>query len=279
MIKKVQQANLKILLEVDRICRKHDIKYLLDSGTLIGAVRHKGFIPWDDDVDLAFSRKDYEKFLEVVRNELTEGIRLYEPGDIGNGEAFFDFTPKLVYMNSRKHFETEESNYYNNISNKICVDLFVLDEITDNPLFRKLHILKMYIIYGMAMGHRYRLDYSKYSGFQKIQVMVLANFGKLFSLKTIRKWEYKVATRYNGRGCSLCYYSNYEPGYTHMTVPKSGSYETTELEFEGNMLSVPVNYDGVLKTVYGDYMQLPPEEQRVPKHGQCDAAAGFYVEL
>ena len=88
MIKKVQQANLKILLEVDRICKKHNIKYLLDAGTLIGAVRHKGFIPWDDDVDLAFPRKDYEKFLAIAKDELPEGIKLYHPSDIGKGKAF-----------------------------------------------------------------------------------------------------------------------------------------------------------------------------------------------
>ena len=279
MIKKVQQANLKILLEVDRICKKHNIKYLLDAGTLIGAVRHKGFIPWDDDVDLAFPRKDYEKFLAVAKDELPEEIKLYRPSDIGGGKAFFDFTPKLVYMNSRKHFETEESNYYDNIPNKICVDLFVLDEITEKTLARKLHILKMYIIYGMAMGHRYSLDYSKYKGVQKLQVMVLATLGKMFSMKTIYKMERKAATRYNGSGSELLYWSNYEPGYTHMTIPKSGSYNTMDMEFEGHMLSVPVNYDGVLKVVYGDYMTLPPEEQRVPKHGECDEAAGFFVEV
>jgi len=279
MIKKVQQANLKVLLEVDRICKKHNIKYLLDAGTLIGAVRHKGFIPWDDDVDLAFPRADYEKFLSVAGDELSEGIELYLPSDIGGGKAFFDFTPKLVYMNSRKHFETEESNYYDNIPNKICVDLFVLDEIIEKSLARKLHILKMYIIYGMAMGHRYSLDYSKYKGIQKLQVIVLASLGKMFSMKTIYKMERKAATRYNNTGSKLLYWSNYEPGYTHMTVPKDGSYNTMEMEFEGHMLSVPVNYDGVLKVVYGDYMTLPPEDKRVPKHGECDEAAGFFVEV
>jgi len=279
VIKRVQQANLKILLEVDRICKKHGIRYLLDSGTLIGAVRHRGFIPWDDDVDLAFPREDYEKFLAVAKDELADGIELYRPCDIGGGKAFFDFTPKLVYMNSRKHFETEESNYYDNIPNKICVDLFVLDEITEKSFAQRLHILKMYIIYGMAMGHRYSLDYSKYKGIQKLQVMVLAIMGKMFSMKTIYKMEHKAATRYNNSGSKLLYWSNYEPGYTHMTIPKSGSYNMTEMEFEGHMLSVPVNYDGVLKVVYGDYMTLPPEDKRVPKHGECDEAAGFFVEV
>lgn len=278
MIEKIQQANLRILLEVDRICKKHGIKYLLDSGTLIGAVRHKGFIPWDDDIDLAFPRKDYEKFLSVAESELPEGIKLYRPCDIGGGRAFFDFTPKLVYMNSRRHFEDGESRYYDNIQNRICVDLFVLDEITENKLMQKLHILKMYIIYGMAMGHRYRLDYSKYKGLQKLQVFVLATFGKLFRMKTIYKMERRAATHYNNSGSNTLYYSNYEPGYTQITVPKQGSFNTVDMEFEGHMLSAPANYDGVLKAVYGDYMKLPPKEERVPKHcSECDEEHGFFV--
>ena len=67
--------------------------------------------------------------------------------------------------------------------------------------------------------------------------------------------------------------------YFIILIPKSGSYNTMEMEFEGHKLSVPVNYDGVLKVVYGDYMTLPPEDKRVPKHGECDEAAGFFVEV
>lgn len=280
MLKKVHEANLKILLEVDRICRKHGIKYLLDSGTLIGAVRHKGFIPWDDDVDIAFMREDYERFLTVAKDELCDTIELVKPVDIGEGRAFFDFTPKLVWKNSRKHFEDAESNFYDNIPNKICVDLFVIDRISENPLLRKLQILKMYVIYGMAMGHRYRLDYDKYSGLQKLQVFMLANIGKCFRLTTIYKLEKKAATHYNKKdGSSLCYYSNYEPGYGHVIIPAKGAENVIELEFEGHKLMAPENYDGVLKLVYGDYMTPPPEAKRIPKHGACDEKNGFYVTV
>ncbi|MBQ9765464.1 MAG: LicD family protein [Lachnospiraceae bacterium] len=279
MLKKVHEANLKILLEVDRICRKHNIKYLMDSGTLIGAVRHKGFIPWDDDVDIAFVRGDYERFLEVAKDELAEGIELVRPVDIGGGKAFFDFTPKLVYTKSRKHFEDEESNYYDNIPNKVCVDLFVIDKISENAFWRKLHILKMYVIYGMAMGHRYKLDYAKYKGLQKLQVMTLATLGKLFSLKTIYRIEKKAATHYNRKNSSLCYYSNYEPGYGHVIIPLEGVVKTVDYDFEGYKLMGPDNYDGVLKLIYGDYMTPPPEDKRIPKHGECDEAKGFYVEV
>ena len=97
----VHRANLKILKEIDRICRKYGISYVLDAGTLIGAVRHQGFIPWDDDADVAFTRENYEKFSRVARKELPGGMKLLEPHQLRKGQAFYDFTPRILYMKSR----------------------------------------------------------------------------------------------------------------------------------------------------------------------------------
>ena len=82
---RVHQANLTILKEIDRICRKYNIKYMLDAGTLIGAVRHKGFIPWDDDADVAFTRNQYDAFMKVVKRELPQGLSLWSPTAFGMG--------------------------------------------------------------------------------------------------------------------------------------------------------------------------------------------------
>ena len=90
-LSKVHAVNLKLLKEVDRICRKYKIKYALDSGTLLGAIRHGGFIPWDDDVDVVMTRSNYEKFLKVVRRELSEGMTFVEPDSYNNGKAFLRF--------------------------------------------------------------------------------------------------------------------------------------------------------------------------------------------
>ena len=89
----VHGADLTILKEIDRICRKHKIQYLMDAGTLLGAVRHKGFIPWDDDADVAFTRENYEKFKTVVRDELPEGMEFLEPDQM-RGESIFRFHSK-----------------------------------------------------------------------------------------------------------------------------------------------------------------------------------------
>ena len=100
---RVHQANLTILKEIDRICRKYNIKYMLDAGTLIGAVRHKGFIPWDDDADVAFTRNQYDAFMKVVKRELPQGLELVEPDSFRNGKGFYDFTARIIYKNSRCH--------------------------------------------------------------------------------------------------------------------------------------------------------------------------------
>ena len=96
---RVHGANLKILKEIDRICRKYNIKYMLDAGTLIGAVRHNGFIPWDDDADVAFTRNQYDAFMKVVKRELPEGLELLEPDSFRGGKGFYDFTARIIYKN------------------------------------------------------------------------------------------------------------------------------------------------------------------------------------
>ncbi len=275
-IEQVQAANLEVLKEVDHICRKHGIQYLLDAGTLIGAVRHHGFIPWDDDVDIAFLRQDYEKFIKVAKKELPKGLHLWFPSDLAEKEAFYDFTPKIIYENSRKRLPNKDTAYYKEELNHICVDLFILDEISENPFARKIQILLNKVIYGMAMGHRRKLDFSKYSFLQKLQVALLAGLGSSIDMKTLIKWERKAALRQTKGKSRLLYYSNYQPDYVHMIIPKEGSKKVLEVPFEGLTVMIPKGYDKVLKVVYGDYMALPPEEKRKPTHGELEAE-GFFV--
>ncbi len=99
-LRQVHEANLKMLSEIDRICRKYKIKYALDSGTLLGAVRHQGFIPWDDDADVMFTRSNYEMFAKVARRELPEGMTFVEPNEYHDGRAFYDFASRIIYDRS-----------------------------------------------------------------------------------------------------------------------------------------------------------------------------------
>ena len=108
---KVHEANLKILKELDRICRKYKIRYALDAGTLIGAVRHKGFIPWDDDADVVLIRSQYEALKKVIKRELPDTMELLEPDSYRGGRAFYDFTPRIIYKNSQVHPDSDRMDY------------------------------------------------------------------------------------------------------------------------------------------------------------------------
>ncbi len=266
----IHEANLKILKEIDRICRKYKIQYLIDSGTLLGAVRHQGFIPWDDDADVAFTRDNYEKFAKVVRKELPRGMKLLEPHQLGGGNAFYDFTPRILYMNSKTHEDGPKMQFYGGRLNHLWVDLFIQDDLPECKVkaafVRGLHTL----VYGLAMGHRYELDYSKYGRLGRIAVKVLAAAGKRIPMKIIRRMQHSLAVRYNGGNSRLRYYSNYQPDYLQVTIEKQWNNQSVDLPFEDTVLMAPANWDQVLKQIYGDYMQLPPRKNRVPTHSAIE---------
>ena len=108
----VQSANLKILKEIDRIAQKFRISYALDSGTLLGAIRHGGFIPWDDDADIVMTRNSWEAFRKVAPRELPDGMKLLLPDTFAGGKRFYDFTPRIIYEYSQRRTPDEDSAFY-----------------------------------------------------------------------------------------------------------------------------------------------------------------------
>ncbi len=267
---KVHQANLKILKEIDRICRKHGIQYLLDSGTLLGAIRHKGFIPWDDDADVAFTRSNYQAFLQVVRAELPDDMELLEPKDLRGGKAFYDFTARIIYKKSRTHDDTAEMKYYEGRLNHLWVDLFTIDELPENKLSSTVTLLLHTVIYGLAMGHRYQVDLKKYSLLNGICVGILALAGKLIHMSVLRKLQYWAAVKDRKGKSGLRYYSNYQPDYLYVTLKKEWCEQTVDLEFEDTKLMAPKGWHEVLTWIYGDYKKLPPKENQVPTHSSME---------
>lgn len=269
-LEKVHQASLDILKEIDRICRKYKIKYLLDSGTLIGAVRHQGFIPWDDDADVAFTRNHYDAFLKVAKRELPSNMELLLPAKLQNGKVFFDFTARIIYKNSKVHEDNEEMAYYGGKLNHIWVDLFTIDAFPQTKSNANLTGFLQKAVYGMAMGHRYHLDYEKYSKFHKIAVGGLATIGRIIPMKILYHWQDMISKKDKKTVTNLRYYSNYQPDYLYVVLEKEWCEETVDLDFCGMKLMAPKGWHQVLTVVYGDYMQLPPKEQRVPSHSSME---------
>lgn len=267
---RVHQANLTILKEIDRICRKYNIKYMLDAGTLIGAVRHKGFIPWDDDADVAFTRNQYDAFMKVVKRELPQGLELVEPDSFRNGKGFYDFTARIIYKNSRCHEDSPQMRFYEGKLNHLWVDLFVIDRLPAGRMGASITKLLHMAVYGMAMGHRYELDFKKYSLANKIFVGILAGVGRCVPMKAIFFMQRALALKDRKSKGRLRYYSNYQPDFLYVTVDQDWCDNVEDAPFEDTQLMIPKGWHEVLTLLYGDYMQLPPEEQRVPAHSSME---------
>ena len=221
-------------------------------------------------MDLVFTRENYERFAQVVRKELPEGMELLEPRQLQGGNAFYDFTPRIIYVNSQTHEDGEEMKFYGGGLNHLWVDLFILDKLPENKAAAAFTRFLQMAVYGLAMGHRYRLDYSKYSLMNKIFVAALAAIGKRIPMRTIRGLQRRVSVKDNKGKSRLRYYSNYQPDYLYVTLNEEWIKETVDLPFEDTMLMAPKGWNQVLTWIYGDYQKLPPEEKRVPTHSSIE---------
>lgn len=264
----IQKINLLLLQEIDRICRKYKIAYHLDSGTLLGAIRHGGFIPWDDDADIAMPRDSWEVFKKVAARELPDGMELILPGDLKSGKGvFYDFTARLIYKKSSRHTETEEDRYYGGKLNHIWVDIFIMDRLPNKGMMQKVYLNLHKFIYLLAMGHRYHLDYRKYTLVQKAVIGIVSFVGSLLDMKFLYHIQDKLAKLYRKKKTGMIFFSNYQPDYIDICMEETLISTDIDIRFEDTELRIPEKYDEILKRLYGDYMKLPNKADRKASHG------------
>ncbi len=259
-LRKLQLIELDILLELDRICRKHNIQYWLSSGTLLGAVRHGGFIPWDDDLDTRMMREDYERFCKVCETEL-------------DTERFFLQTyktdPEYRWLYAKMRRKGTEYLRAGQEAIKcmsgVSIDIFVLDNVPDNPISRKLFtwirrgcIKTLWSVVGVTED-KSRWKRLLYRGLRHVDKMI-----PLTIMEHLAKWSNKKKT---AKVCCIGFYRKNPyvlkkdpnlPG----KAPETWYDESFEIEFEGFMFYAYGGYQESLRGAYGDYMNLPPEEKR-----------------
>lgn len=274
----VHHCNDLLLAEVDRLCSLHDIKYYMDSGTLIGAVRHKGNIPWDDDVDICMSRRDFERFEKhCLAGELSEGFEYVHPRDYGENH-FFDFIPHIAYTKSHIQADAGEMEFYNGKLNHILLDIFILDDMPPSAVACRWKKLRLKLIYMLSWAHRYEMDYSRYSPAGRLAVAVMSRIGRAFSQTTLLKWYDRVSRSDNGRGYSDSMPTNYPPSFFYVIFKKQWFSDTVKLPMDEFEFCAPAGWDALLRECYGDYMQLPPEEKRHPEHYDVDDPE-FWIDM
>ncbi len=266
---RVQKILLGYLLEIDRICKKHDIKYFLAGGTLLGAIRHHGFIPWDDDADVMMLREDYDKFQRVVQEELPDNIFLQLPHtEKGNYNPF----TKLRINNTM--FATEFTGHFMDMHNGIFFDVLSHDRTGQHKWSQKLHLMATMLTRSIVFnkwgdtdikgGGAHPIickivDHVKY-----LIPMPLALWAQNRSLEFFknRKTEYL----YDGMGRNL----------KRGAFPAKWLDEAVYVDFEGYQFPVPKEYDKYLTYLYGDYMQMIPVSQRRTSHSIVLMDLGAY---
>ena len=262
-IKEVQQISLELLKEVHDFCVENDIKYTLFSGTLIGAIRHHGFIPWDDDLDIAMPRPDYEKFIHSFKSKKGNILFTREM----QGDNVFIVYARFCEMN--KTFVDDKQYPWTKRNKGIWIDIFPLDGIENNVELASKRIEKIYKLWYLGCVIRTSdasIDY--YEGLyhksrqiiKKIICPLLSAIYKPFDTHAVLCKEYGYET--------ASYYSNLSwPGWKMREFcPKHVLDEFILVPFEDSEFYVMKGYDEALRLKYGDYMRLPPEKKRRPSH-------------
>ena len=260
-LKKLQKLELMILEEIDSICDKHNIEYYIYGGTGLGAVRHGGFIPWDDDIDIAMFRDDYEKLLDIFEDELDSRFHVFAFEK--QEECFFPFA-KICLSNTR--FEDWWAKQVS-VDEGIFVDIFPLDNVPKSKFKRKLYHYKCRFLDHIVMNAILHIEIG--SKLANICHKALHSFLNFIPISNNRwkKMFYNSLTKYKDIDTDLvtCYFSQITDShfgkfeYYH----KSEYAPAKKFKFENTVLLGPNDMDTVLRRSYNDYMELPPEDKRV----------------
>lgn len=282
ILHRAQKFNKILLKEIDRICKKYGLKYYLICGTLLGAIRHKSFVPWDDDVDIAMTRKDFEVLKGIASSEWDGNeFLLLEYSEMGK-DTFLDFMSRLMYMKEEVPvitFNKIRGKGRDDIDNHISLDIYILDNASNNEKKHYYHTLALQGIYGFAMGHRAYIDYSEYNDASKeIQrkVKLLTRIGRILPLRFIF-WLYEhMRKMYNKHETDSYIMSNGFIFCLPWKFEKKWFGEGCECIIDDIPLVAPADWDAYLRRQYGEYMRLPAMEYRKPTH-TIGASGVFYT--
>lgn len=267
VLKHLQEVESDVLRVFDNICQKYKIEYFVSFGTAIGAVRHNGFIPWDDDIDVCMMREDYERLRKVPKEEWN-GYYLCDPGD--DFPAQTKIFPRIFVPNTKFETEFHQYDYFGknkHIVSPIWFDIFLLDRVEGVEQLKKKvktsETLKRLYFFSRC---RYKLPKGDTS-VRKDRYILMIVMNKLLSIsKKSSLWLYNLYKKNNYASPDCEYITSYDFGYPQEMVDFCDKYDdvfpTERIKFEDFEVNIQKNYHESLTKLYGDYMQLPPEEKR-----------------
>lgn len=256
-ITEVQQEEKKMLKEIDEIFKKNNIIYFLWYGSLLGAVRHNGFIPWDDDVDLAMTRPEFNKLIKYLKknnNKISENL-FAEGYELGNNNDF----PIIKIYN--KNIKVDD--FVEKVDKYLWIDIFPLDGSPQNNKF-----------YYKLCCFLYKILFLKREQKNKVQLIAsnkIKRFVKNLALYILKIWNYDSYFKFYYNFCTMYKYNKCDRVNVNLmgdcinTFAKS-DLEVKSMDYDGLKVNGLKNYDKVLTSLYGNYMELPPENKRVA-HG------------
>ena len=263
LLRSMQLRELHILKDIIKICDRNDLRYFAIGGTCLGAVRHKGFIPWDDDIDIGMPRKDYEVFRKIAQQELPEYLELYEETTSRHNHC------ELLKVHDKNTIWVVGGDYlYNDRYTGIFVDIMHFDGLPDDPAKQKKHIRKVKRL--LDLSTRFRLMEKPVShNLRKWAVYLLVKK----PLNAVLPWDYfhrkydKEARKYDFDRSKYTYFS--WSNLMEKRIFHQDLFDGYQLmDFEDTQIQVPAGYDEYLKIHYGDYREPPPKSERKTVHDQ-----------
>ena len=255
---------LEMFRDVLRVCEKHNICIMLGGGSALGSVRHQGFIPWDDDLDLLMPRADYERFAAIFQEELSEEYLLIAPNRELPAKTRF---PKIIKKNTMLK---ELTDIHNGYCYGIFLDIFILENVPKTVLGRRLKGLLcngLMFLGSQAFWYEHSCDevkrfMSTTTGGQKSYKRIMT-LGRVCALLPSAKWFNLVDKAVQGKKDTGFYgIPTGRKHYLGEILPKSAYLPVSEGIFEGCSVPLPGNCDAYLRNLYGNYMEIPPVEKR-----------------
>ncbi len=251
-LKILQKIQLALLKEVDRVCQKNDIKYCIIAGTLLGAVRHGGYIPWDDDADVAMLRDEYEKFVLACQKDLNKDIAYFQ--DIDETEGYRWGYGKLRYKGTVFLRLGQERMPY---ESGVFIDIFPLDHVPENKAKRYIHNLQCTWVRKLMWS-----EIGKYTEKNLLKRLIYKTMATK-SLENVRVAYHKLEQKSNKTKTSRVRILTFP-------TPNNGQYcyfkkwyvDLATIVFEDVSFPSPREYDDYLTFKFGNYMELPPEDER-----------------